>query len=225
MSQTPTELLAPYKAAMVAAARDYLRAAGREGSVIEIPATVPPCVIVLGAQENIGALLRTTSREPMVGGRRAGDPPSDELNWEEPASASDAAAAVRALMGEMTTFSGRLVNGDHLARRANEVLALQEKAAQEGGVAAEPLVHELGAALQENARLGEAVQELRRLVADVQRRAGAPDGWKLVPLEPSIDQLRVDLDFHASGCQRGAIYRAMVEAAPAPTAAAPESDS
>ena len=85
MSESTADMQGPYKAALVAAARDYLRAAGREGSVIEIPATVPPCVIVLGAQENVGALLRTTSRAPMVGGRRAGDPPADELDWDEPA--------------------------------------------------------------------------------------------------------------------------------------------
>lgn len=84
MNQTPTELLAPYKAALVAAARDMLRAAGTDGIAIEIPASVPPSVIVLGAEDRVGQLLRTPVREPMLGGRRAGDPPAPELTFDEP---------------------------------------------------------------------------------------------------------------------------------------------
>ncbi|WP_288379794.1 hypothetical protein [uncultured Massilia sp.] len=89
MNQTPPELRAPYKAALVAAARDYLRAAGNEGAAVEIPGTVPPAVIVVGAEENLGQLLRAPVREPLVGGRRAGDPPMPVLSFDEPASSND----------------------------------------------------------------------------------------------------------------------------------------
>lgn len=83
MNETPNELLAPYKAALVAAARDLLRAAASDGIAIEIPASVPPSVVVLGAEDQIGKLLRQPACAPMVGGRRAGDVPPDELQWEE----------------------------------------------------------------------------------------------------------------------------------------------
>lgn len=89
MNQTPTELLAPYKAALVAAARDLLRAAGSDGIAIEIPASVPPSVVVLGAEERIGQLLRVPSREPMLGGRRAGDPPAPSLTFDDPEPGTD----------------------------------------------------------------------------------------------------------------------------------------
>lgn len=83
MNQTPTELLTPYKAALVAAARDLLRASGGAGIAFEIPASVPPSVIMIGEEAEIGKLLRAPVREPMVGGRRAGDPPPEELQWDE----------------------------------------------------------------------------------------------------------------------------------------------
>jgi len=83
MNQTPPELLAPYKSGLVAAARDLLRAAGSDGIAIEIPASVPPSVIVLGALDRVGQLLRANSREPMLGGRRAGDPPAPVLSFDE----------------------------------------------------------------------------------------------------------------------------------------------
>ena len=89
MNQTPLELLAPYKAALVAAARDLLRAAGSDGTAIEIPASAPPAVVVLGAEDQIGKLLRTPGREPMLGGRRAGDVPAPELTFDEPAPGAD----------------------------------------------------------------------------------------------------------------------------------------
>lgn len=84
MAPTSTELLAPYKSALVVAARDLLRAAGSDGVAIEIPASVPKSVIVLGAEDQIGKLLRTPFREPMLGGRRAGDPPAPALTFDEP---------------------------------------------------------------------------------------------------------------------------------------------
>ena len=89
MNQTPPELLAPYKAALVAAARDLLRAAGSDGIAIEIPASSPPSVIVLGAEDRIGQLLRAPGREPMLGGRRAGDPPVPALTFDEPEPGAD----------------------------------------------------------------------------------------------------------------------------------------
>jgi len=84
MSDIAPELLAPYKIALVTAARDLLRAAGTDGIAIEIPASVPPCVILLGAEDRIGQLLRAPVREPMVGGRRASDPPVPALSFDEP---------------------------------------------------------------------------------------------------------------------------------------------
>lgn len=89
MTQTPSELRGPYKAALVAPARDYIRAAGHEGAAVEIPGTVPPCVVLLGAEDQIGTLLRAPAREPMVGGRRAGDPPAPQLTFDEPEAGTD----------------------------------------------------------------------------------------------------------------------------------------
>jgi len=68
MNQAPTELLAPYKAALVTAARDLLRAADSDGIAIEIPASVPPSVVVLGAEARIGQLLRIPGRKSMQAG-------------------------------------------------------------------------------------------------------------------------------------------------------------
>ena len=96
MNQTPPELLAPYKAPLVAAARDLLRAAGTDGMAFEIPASVPPCTIVVGATDRIGQFLRTTS-EPMLGGRRAGDPPAPVLTFDEPEPGADGPLTVDAL--------------------------------------------------------------------------------------------------------------------------------
>lgn len=79
MNQTPTELQAPYLAALVAAARDYLRATGTGGSVIEIPASVPPSVIVLGHQDHVCALLREPTAEQFPGGAAPAI-----LSWEDP---------------------------------------------------------------------------------------------------------------------------------------------
>ncbi|MDK6077904.1 hypothetical protein [Massilia varians] len=90
MNQTPPELLAPYKAAILTAVRDALRVAGTAGFCFEIPGTVPQCLIVIGEEGELGKLLRTPGREPMLGGRRAGDVPAPELDWDEPApSATD----------------------------------------------------------------------------------------------------------------------------------------
>jgi len=96
MNQTPPELLSPYKAAVVAAARDLLRAAGTDGIAFEIPASVPPCTIVVGATDRIGEVLRTTS-EPMLGGRRAGDPPAPSLTFDEPEPGTDGPLVVDSL--------------------------------------------------------------------------------------------------------------------------------
>jgi hypothetical protein len=97
MNQTPLELLAPYKAPLVAAARDLLRAAGTDGIAFEIPASVPPCTILVGATDRIGQLLRTPSREPMLGGRRAGDPPAPQLTFDEPEPSTDGPLMVDSL--------------------------------------------------------------------------------------------------------------------------------
>lgn len=84
MTLTPTELLAPYKAPLIEHGRALLRAAGTDGMAFEIPGTAVPCMIVIGAEDRVGELLRTPMREPMLGGRRAGDPPAPELTFDEP---------------------------------------------------------------------------------------------------------------------------------------------
>ena len=89
MNQTPPELFAPYKAALVTTARDLLRAAGSDGIAIEIPASAPRSAIVLGAEDRIGQLLRAPTREPMLGGRRAGDPRAPALTFDEPELGAD----------------------------------------------------------------------------------------------------------------------------------------
>lgn len=100
MNQTPPELLAPYKAALVAAGRDAMRAiraSSAVGARFEIPGTVPPCLIVIGEEAELGKLLRTPSREPMLGGRRAGDVPAPELTFDEPEPSSDGPLTVDSL--------------------------------------------------------------------------------------------------------------------------------
>lgn len=89
MTQSPTELLAPYKASLIDAARALLRAAGTDGIAFEIPASVPPCTILVGATDKLGLLMRTTSREPMLGGRRSGDPPAPTLTFDDLEAGTD----------------------------------------------------------------------------------------------------------------------------------------
>ena len=84
MNQSPPEMLTPYKAPLIEHARALLRAAGTDGMAFEIPGTAVPCIIVLGAEDRVGQLLRTPMREPMLGGRRAGDPQAPVLSFEEP---------------------------------------------------------------------------------------------------------------------------------------------
>lgn len=84
MNQTPPELLAPYKSAVVTAVRDLLRASSSDAIRFEIPGTAPARLIVIGEEAEIGKLMRTESREPMLGGRRAGDPPAPSLTFDEP---------------------------------------------------------------------------------------------------------------------------------------------
>ncbi len=92
MNQTPPELLAPYKAALVAAGRDAIRAireTGSAGARYEIPGTVPLTLVVVGDEAEVAHLLRAPVREPMLGGRRAGDPPKPELTFDEPEPGTD----------------------------------------------------------------------------------------------------------------------------------------
>ncbi|MCA1857416.1 hypothetical protein LE190_16000 [Massilia oculi] len=86
MNQTPPELLAPHKAALVAAARDAMRTirqAGAAGARFEIPGAAPLCLIVIGEEAEIGKLLREPASEPMPGGRRAGDEPAPALTFDD----------------------------------------------------------------------------------------------------------------------------------------------
>lgn len=94
MNETPSELLAPYKAPLIEHARALLRAAGTDGIAFEIPGTAVPCMIVLGATDCVARLMRTESREPMLGGRRAGDPPKPELTFDEPEPSADGPVVV-----------------------------------------------------------------------------------------------------------------------------------
>lgn len=100
MSQTLTELLAPYKAALVAAGRDAIRAIRETGSAsarYELPGTVPQCLIVIGEEAEVAKLLRSPSREPMLSGRRAGDPPAPALTFDEPDLGTDGPPLVDSL--------------------------------------------------------------------------------------------------------------------------------
>jgi hypothetical protein len=87
MNQTPEHLLAPYKSALIAAARELLRASGTGGVAFEIPGATPPQVIVLGAAAEIGQLVDLPAREPMLGGRRKGDMRSPVPLKQRPAPA------------------------------------------------------------------------------------------------------------------------------------------
>ena len=80
--------------------------------VVPVPHTNPQQFIAIGTAIEVGGLL------PEGFGTSA---------------AGQAAGAVRALLLQMTTFEGNMVSGNHLARRAHEILALQQAAAQEGG--------------------------------------------------------------------------------------------
>jgi hypothetical protein len=71
-----------------------------------------------------------------------------------------------------------------------------------------------------SATIGAMQADIDQLKADLKEaRSGGdslPAGLKLVPIEPTGDQLRVELSFDASGCQMGEIYRSMIGVAPAP---------
>lgn len=89
MNQTPPELLAPYKSAVVTAVRDLLRVSNSDGIRVEIPGSTPPRLIVIGEEAELGKLLRAPTREPMLGGRRAGDVPAPELTFDDPEPGTD----------------------------------------------------------------------------------------------------------------------------------------
>lgn len=162
MNQTPPELLAPYKAALVAAARDMLRAAGTDGIAIEIPASVPPSVVVLGAEDRIGQLLRAPSREPMLGGRRAGDPPPEVLSWEEPVPGAPRKWTIL-MTSEGHGLAGALGHKFEHAPDKYERIDVVELG---------PLVDELASAIEQNAQLVEAVQQMRAALANVRHVGG-----------------------------------------------------
>ncbi|QOY95610.1 hypothetical protein IM543_07090 [Massilia sp. UMI-21] len=94
MNQTPTELLAPYKAPLIEHGRALLRAAGTDCIAFEIPGVVVSCTMVVGATDCVARLMRSDSREPMLGGRRAGDPPAPQLAFDEPDASTDGPAVV-----------------------------------------------------------------------------------------------------------------------------------
>lgn len=153
MDHSPPELLAPYKAPLIEHARALLRAAGTDGVAFEIPGMAVPSVIALGAEDQLGKLLRTPSREPMLGGRRAGDPPPDQLSWDEPkgpehftsTASSDDLWQIAVVVAQMT--GGTLLDisqHDCVAEirasfmdpdSAREYLASQQSGAKEGGAA------------------------------------------------------------------------------------------
>ncbi|HAV37004.1 MAG TPA: hypothetical protein DCX52_11735 [Massilia sp.] len=97
---------------LVDAARAHLAQERSAAGVIPVPHTNPQQFIAIGTAIEIGGLL------PEGFGTSA---------------AGQAAGAVRALLLQLTTFEGQMVSGNHLARRAKEILALQQSAAQEGG--------------------------------------------------------------------------------------------
>ncbi|MEH6435814.1 hypothetical protein [Massilia sp. DD77] len=85
MNQTPEYLLSPHKAAVLAAARQLMHAAGSDGFAFEIPGTEPKQMIVVAPEAELGRLVDADAREPMLGGRRKSDvPPKGPLNWDEP---------------------------------------------------------------------------------------------------------------------------------------------
>lgn len=76
----------------MAAGRDAIRAireTGAAGARYEIPGTVPRALVVVGDEAEVARLLRAPAREPMLGGRRAGDRPSLVLTFDEPGPGMD----------------------------------------------------------------------------------------------------------------------------------------
>ena len=67
--------------------------------------------------------------------------------------------------------------------------------------------------------MAEAADEIDRMASLLATKPAAapevPEGFVLVPLEPTVEQLQAKLTFDASGCQMGEIYRAMLAATPA----------
>lgn len=178
MNQTPPALQAPYKAALVAAARDYLRATGPEGCVIEIPGMVPPCVIVLGDETHVCVLLRDPAADQLPGGRRVNDPPPASLSWEEPMPGAPRKWTIL-LSSENHGLVGALGSmHEHAAPHFERVDVVE----------LEPFVDQLATALQQNAQHLEEVQRLRARVAELQsqlgERAAAP--VQLPPLDEEL---------------------------------------
>lgn len=97
---------------LIAAALAHLSIERAAAGVIPVPHTQPQQFIAIGTAIEIGGLLPEGFGTSATG---------------------QAAAAVRALLLELTTFDGKMVSGNHLARRAKEILALQMAVAQEGG--------------------------------------------------------------------------------------------
>lgn len=70
--------------------------------------------------------------------------------------------------------------------------------------------------------LGIMKQLLRELIDAPEQASGVPDGWKLVPVEPTPEMMRSGMNVPFNKAARhNAVYRAMLAAAPTP-AEAPE---
>lgn len=98
------------KQPLIDAARAHLAQERATAGVVPVPHTNPQQFIAIGTAIEIGGLLPEGFGTSATG---------------------QVAAAVRALLLELTTFSGKMVSGNHLAQRAAGILGLQQAAAQE----------------------------------------------------------------------------------------------
>jgi len=182
MNSTPSELLAPYKALLAEAARDLLRASGGAGVAFEILGSVPPSVIVIGEEAEVGKLLREPMGGLLPGGRRAGDPPPAALSWEEPMPGAPRKWTIlmtSAGHGLVGALGSKFEHADERHERV-DVVELNRFADQ------------LATAIEQNAQHIETVQQLRAQVAELsaalqQRQAPAQAGLNLTQLDAIAD--------------------------------------
>lgn len=196
MRQDPKYLLSPYKAAVIAAVRELMHAAGTEGFAFEIPNTEPKKVIVVAPKTELGSLVEAPAREPMIGGRRKNDVlPGEPLNWEEPEEGTPRRWTI------LVTSAGHGLVGEPGAKFEHAEAKHERVDVLEAG----PVL----------ARIAELEAQL---AVQAVRTVGS-EGWKLVPVERSYDQrAKMIIAFNtASGDlddKLDATHRAMHEAAP-----------
>lgn len=154
MNQTPTELLAPYNAAVVAAVQELLRISSTAATIFRVPGTEPEQIILAGEIEALNKLLESQESVLPVSWHKLGAGPR---SWTIVLSADSG------VVGELGCKFEKV----------------PERLERVDVVEAAPLLRELGQLQRENAELlarAEMTEAARDVLAERRRQVEA-EGW------------------------------------------------